>query len=71
MLRKAADGLREISRLERFQEDRQNIHSGLVSKSESSIRHYGILKMVVMIALAIGQIVFFRRLFSGKKTLGI
>lgn len=57
--------------MERFQEDRQNIHSELITKRESSIRVYGIVKMVIIVVLAIGQIVFFKRLFRGKKILGI
>lgn len=67
----AATKATDIARQEKFQEDRQRIHTEIIMQNEDTVKKYGIAKIVIVVLLAGIQIVVFKSLFKNDNRLSI
>lgn len=68
---KAAAKAHDISRQEKFQEDRQRIHTDIIVQNEDTVKRYGIAKILIVVLMAGVQVFLFKRLFKDDNRLSI
>ena len=67
----AAGKAHDISKQEKFQEDRQRIHTEIIMQNEDTVKRYGIAKIVIVIVMAGVQVFLFKNLFKTDNRLNI
>ena len=65
----ASSILRTVSEQEKFQEQRENVHTEIIKGMEDVLRGYGAIKVVIVIAVVVIQIMVIKKtLKQGSNT---
>lgn len=71
VLMEAAGKAHNIAKQEKFQEDRQRIHTEIILQNEDTVKRYGVAKIIIVIVLAGIQVFLFKNLFKNDNRLNI
>lgn len=61
----------EIAQHEKFQEDRQRVHTEIIMANEDTVKRYGVAKIIIVVLLAGIQVFLFKNLFKSDSRLSI
>jgi hypothetical protein len=70
-LMEASRKAHEIAQQEKFQEDRQRVHTEIIMMNEDTVKKYGVAKIIIVILLAGIQVFLFKNLFKTDNRLSI
>lgn len=71
VLMEASRKAHEIAQQEKFQEDRQRVHTDIIMANEDTVKKYGVAKIIIVVLLAGIQIFLFKNLFKSDTRLTI
>jgi len=71
VLMEASKKAHEIAQQEKFQEDRQRVHTEIIINNEDTVKKYGVAKIIIVVLLAGIQVFLFKNLFKNDNRLSI
>ena len=66
-LMEASQVLREVRESERFQEEREWVHVGIIGEAQEAVKVWGGVKVAVVVLVVLAQVVMVRRWVKGRE----
>jgi hypothetical protein len=63
------EGLKEITKNELFEEQRQIIHAEIITSHENKVKNFAIIKLLAIVVVAVGQLYLLKKML-GKQGQG-
>lgn len=62
----ASNVLRMVAQQEKFQEEREHIHVGIITETQDVVKFWGIVKVIIVVGLVGLQLFFLKRSLKTK-----
>lgn len=58
------EGLKQISKNEHFEEQRQKIHAEIITEHENKVKNFAVIKLLAIVVVAVGQLYLLKKMLD-------